>query len=146
MRMAFWARLAFWRKAPGPLHLERGSRGEAAALDHLKRKGLTFLAANFRGRRGEIDLIFRDGPCLVFVEVKTRSNSGWTRPSRAVDLRKRRALFRTAEDYLRLLGNPDVAWRFDVMEVLIDGESINEIRHLENCFNRSMLRPRRTSR
>lgn len=56
-----------------PLHLQRGQLGERAAKRHLKRQGLKFLTANFRSERGEIDLIFRDRDCLVFVEVKTRS-------------------------------------------------------------------------
>jgi putative endonuclease len=142
--MALWAKLRFWEPAPEPTHLSRGSRGETAAREFLQRKGLKFLTANFAGKRGEVDLIFRDGDCLVFVEVKTRSGEGWTRPSRAVDARKRRAIVRTATDYLRLLDNPRVAYRFDVIEVLLEGENVREIRHLENSFNSTMTRvPRR---
>src|SRR5688572_7788553 len=140
--MALWPKLAFWRKAPKVPHLERGSLGEKAARDFLQRKGLKFLTANFSARRGEVDLIFRDGECLVFVEVKTRSGTGWTRPARAVDAAKRRALFRTANDYLRLLGNPNVAYRFDVIEVLLENEEVTEIRHLENSFDRTSLFPK----
>jgi putative endonuclease len=138
--MALWTKLKFWETAPGPTHLKRGSLGETAARDFLRRKGLKFLTANFAGKRGEVDLIFRDGECLVFVEVKTRSGGGWTRPSRAVDARKRRAIFRTATDYLRLLGTPQVPYRFDVIEVLLEGENVREIRHLENSFNSTMIR------
>jgi putative endonuclease len=142
--MALWTKLKFWNTAPEPEHLKRGTLGESAARDFLRRKGLKFLTANFSSRRGEVDLIFRDGECLVFVEVKTRSTQGWTRPARAVDARKRRAIYRTATDYLRLLDNPRVPFRFDVMEVLLDGEQVREIRHLENSFNSTMIRvPRR---
>jgi len=109
-------------------------------MEFLRKKGLKFLTANFAGKRGELDLIFRDGGCLVFVEVKTRSGEGWTRPSRAVDARKRRAIVRTATDYLRLLNNPRVPYRFDVIEVLLEGESVREIRHLENSFDSTMIR------
>lgn len=48
--------------------------GERAARKHLQGRGLKFLTANFRSARGEVDLIFRDADCLVFVEVKTRSS------------------------------------------------------------------------
>ena len=51
----------------GPEHLRRGRLGERAAKKFLQKQGLKFLAANFRSERGEIDLIFRDGDCLVFV-------------------------------------------------------------------------------
>ena len=48
-----------------PEHLRRGELGERAAKKYLQKLGLKFLAANFRSERGEIDLIFRDGDCLV---------------------------------------------------------------------------------
>ena len=46
---------------------------------------MKFLTANFRSPRGEIDLVFRDADCLVFIEVKTRSSEDWVRPAAAVD-------------------------------------------------------------
>ena len=140
--MSLWAKLAFWKQEEsGPVHLQRGIQGETAAKDYLTKKGLSFLAANFRSKRGEIDLVFRESKCLVFVEVKTRSAGGWTRPSRAVDARKRLALSRTANDYLRLIGNPLVAYRFDVVEVVLDAAgNIMELRHIENSFVPSTMR------
>src|ERR1051326_1412202 len=96
---------SWWGAKEEPLHLRRGRLGECAARRHLKRRGMKFLAANFRSERGEIDLILRDQDCLVFVEVKTRSSEDWTRPAAAVDARKKRLLSQTALDYLRLLKN-----------------------------------------
>jgi putative endonuclease len=117
-----------------PEHLRRGELGERAAKKHLQKLGLKFLTANFRSERGEIDLIFRDGECLAFIEVKTRSSEDWTRPAAAVDARKRRLLSQTALDYLRLLKNPPVKIRFDIVEVLLAGGVVGEIRHLPNTF------------
>lgn len=120
---------------PIPEHQRRGRLGERAARRHLGRAGLKFLAANFRGRRGEIDLVFRDGDCLVFVEVKARSSEEWSRPAAAVGRSKQRLLARAAWDYLRLLRFPEVKIRFDIVEVLLgaDGE-VREVRHLPNAF------------
>jgi putative endonuclease len=117
-------------------HLRRGRLGERAARTHLRRLGLKFLTANFRGR-GEADLVFRDGEVLVFVEVKTRSNEAWVRPAQAVNLRKQRLLTQTALDYLRLLEFPDVAVRFDIVEVLLANGKVREVRHLPNTFRMS---------
>src|SRR5271169_6080336 len=117
-----------------PEHLRRGELGERAAKKHLQKLGLKFLAANFRSARGEIDLIFRDGDCLAFIEVKTRSSEDWTRPAAAVDARKRRLLSQTALDYLRRLKNPEVKIRFDIVEVLLADGAVREIRHLPNAF------------
>ena len=117
-----------------PEHLRRGELGECAAKKFLQRAGLKFLTANFHSERGEIDLIFRDGDCLAFVEVKTRSSEEWTRPAAAVDARKRRLLSQTALDYLKRLKNPPVKIRFDIVEVLLADGDVREIRHLPNTF------------
>ena len=126
---------------PKPEHLRRGELGERAAETHLKAQGLKFLARNFRSRHGEIDLVFRDAAGLVFVEVKTRSSEDWVRPAAAVDARKKRLLSQTALDYLRLLKNPPVKFRFDVVEVLLRDGAVREIRHLPDVF--SLSRPYR---
>jgi putative endonuclease len=120
-----------------PENLRRGKLGERAAKKHLQRAGLKFLAANFRSGRGEIDLIFRDADCLVFVEVKTRSSEAWSRPAASVNAEKRRHLSRCALDYLRLLKNPPVKIRFDVVEVLLEEGAVQEVRHLPNTFSLS---------
>lgn len=120
-----------------PEHLRRGELGERAAKKFLRQAGLKFLTANFRSEHGEIDLIFRDEDCLVFVEVKTRSSEGWTRPAAAVDARKRRLLSQTGLDYLRRLKNPQVKFRFDIVEVLLADGTVREVRHLPNVFSLS---------
>lgn len=132
------ARIKSW--FPGqskPEHLRTGELGERAAKVALQQAGLKFLTANFRTKRGEIDLIFRDGDGLVFVEVKTRSSEDWTRPAAAVNARKRKLLSRMALDYLRRLQNPAVNIRFDIVEVLLRDGEVREVRHLPNTFSLS---------
>ena len=115
-------------------HLRRGRLGEKAAKRYLKRAGLKFLVANFKTKRGEIDLVFRDDDCLVFVEVKTRSSEDWARPAAAVDAGKKRRLSKAALEYLRKLDNRRVKFRFDIVEVLWGEGRAREIRHLPNAF------------
>jgi putative endonuclease len=135
MAMNMLRRILAWLQRPAvPLHLQRGALGERAARAHLKRAGLKFLTANFKTDRGEIDLIFRDRDCLVFVEVKTRSSEEWVRPAAAVDAEKRRHLSLAALDYLRRLRNPKVKIRFDIVEVLLAEGRVGEVRHLPNAF------------
>ncbi|MHB1306050.1 MAG: YraN family protein [Limisphaerales bacterium] len=137
MKLGWWERLRErwpWGGHRQPEHLRRGVLGEREARSQLQHQGLKFLTANFRSKRGEIDLVFRDHDCLVFVEVKTRSSEDWTRPAAAVNARKRRLLSLTALDYLKLLGNPPVRIRFDIVEVLLTDGSVREIRHLPNTF------------
>jgi putative endonuclease len=134
--MRLLEKLKLWNDKDGddPIHLLRGRAGELAARKHLEKSGLKFLTANFSSERGEIDLVFRDADCLVFVEVKSRTSGGWTRPAAAVNARKKLALTRCAFDYLRLLRNPAVKIRFDVVEVLLEDDEVTEVRHLPNTF------------
>ncbi len=129
-----WEKLKAIAATDQPEHLRRGKLGERAAKQHLQAQGLKFLTANFRSPRGEIDLVFRTADCLVFVEVKTRSSEDWGRPAAAVNARKKRLLSQTALDYLRLLKNPEVKTRFDIVEVLLSDGKVREIRHLPATF------------
>lgn len=136
--MKLWSRAKqLFSRQEIPLHLRHGVLGERAARTHLRKLGLKFLTANFKSRRGEVDLIFRDQDCLVFVEVKTRSSEDWVRPAAAVNARKRRLLSECGLDYLKLLKEPRVKIRFDVVEVLLTDGTVREVRHLPNTFHLS---------
>ena len=136
--MNLWARIKSWFAGKtAPVHLQRGALGEKVAKKYLQKRGLKFLCANYRSARGEIDLVFRDAGCLVFVEVKTRSSEDWTRPAAAVNAHKRKLLSGCALDYLQLLKNPEVKIRFDIVEVLLQDGVVDEIRHLPNTFSLS---------
>lgn len=133
--MPLWDGLKqWWTGERGPAHLRRGAAGELAAKRHLLDLGFKFLASNYRSKRGEIDLIFTEADCLVFVEVKTRTEGGWTRPAAAVNARKRRLLSKTAIDYLKSVHYPRVKTRFDVVEVIMEDDTVVDIRHLPNTF------------
>jgi putative endonuclease len=97
---------------------ERGEHGEKFAARHLRSRGYRVLYRNYRVTRGEIDLVCRDGDVLAFVEVKTRQDERFGHPSEAVDFRKQRRISRAADAYLKELGNPEISYRFDIVEVL----------------------------
>ncbi len=107
-----------------------GKDYEELAARCLEEKGYRILERNFRCRQGEIDLIARDGSCLVFVEVKYRRDGRAGDPAEAVDFRKQRRIIRTAAYYCykRNIGESQ-ACRFDVISVLG-----SEVRHIENAF------------
>src|SRR5438445_8308881 len=103
-----------------PQHLQRGAHGEKLACRFLRHKGYKILYRNFKGRSGgEIDIVCRDRDTLVFVEVKTRTREDFGRPIAAVGVAKRRRISMGGLAWLRLLDNPEILFRFDVVEVLI---------------------------
>jgi len=117
-----------------PDHIDTGKRGEALAAEFLERKGWRIAERNFRAGRGEIDLIAWAGDrLLVFVEVKTRRDDGFGGPEEAVDARKQDMLARTAGIYMERI---DYDWeiRFDIVAVLLRGDEVREIRHVQDAF------------
>lgn len=92
-----------------------GSRGEAEAERFLKKNGYKIIGRNYRTRHGEIDLIAREGDTVVFVEVKTRSNSSFGHPSTGVDLRKQKHMVLASTQYLAEHGLTESPARFDVV-------------------------------
>ncbi len=102
----------------------RGREAEAQAASYLSRCGLREISRNFRVRGGEIDLIFRDGKALVFVEVRQRSRSDYGGAGASITATKRRRLILAAQHYL--LKHPDTDCRFDC--VLIDGDKLEWLR------------------
>ena len=114
--------------------LDTGRKGELAAEKLLQEKGYRIAERNYRFGRAEIDLIaWSPENILVFVEVKTRSSDTFGGPEGAVDQRKRTLLNRAAGAYMESIA---YEWelRFDVIAVVVQGERIAEIRHLEDAF------------
>jgi len=106
-------------RAPGR-GLDRRARGagvEAAARRHLLLAGLHDIAANAQCRLGELDLVMRDGDCVVFVEVRYRGSAAFGGGAASVDGRKQRRLVRAAQVFLqRFTSFAQGPCRFDVVE------------------------------
>jgi putative endonuclease len=119
-----------------PPHLRLGKRGETLACRFLRKNGYKILYRNFRGRTGgEIDVVCRDGDTLVFIEVKTRTREDFGRPFDAVNRDKRNRISRGGLAWLRLLDDPDILFRFDVVEVIISEGSEPRLEILRNAFS-----------
>ena len=113
-----------------------GAWGEALAADYLRKKRYEPVAAGYRSRFGEIDLIVSDRKYLVFVEVKLRKSGQFAKALEYVDRRKQDRIRTTAEIYLSQ--NPTALQpRFDVIEIYApEGMETArpEIYHMEDAF------------
>jgi len=120
---------------PEAAHLLLGRRGERLAARHLRRLGFKILYRNFRPPHGgEIDIVCRHKKNLVFVEVKTRAPSALGRPADAVTPDKEESLTRGAYAWLRLLGNPVIPVRIDIVEVIIPAAGFPQITHTPDAL------------
>lgn len=114
--------------------MELGCQGELIAANYLISKQYKIVEKNFRCKMGEIDIIAYQGRTLVFVEVKTRSNTSYGFPCEAVNHKKRIHLIRTATYYMVKNQITDVDQRMDVIEILYNSKGVY-IRHLTNAFD-----------
>jgi putative endonuclease len=94
----------------------RGQQAEQLACEFLIKRGLELIEKNYRCRHGEIDLIMRDGPQLVFVEVRYRRSQRFGGPLASIDYKKKARLIACASLYLQSTRQQSAA-RFDVIGI-----------------------------
>jgi putative endonuclease len=105
----------------------KGAAAEEAAAQYLLQRGLRVVERNFRVRGGEIDLICRDGPNVVFVEVRLRRRSDYGGAAASITAAKQARIVMAARHWLVRHGQyNDCPCRFDC--VLLDGEHLEWLR------------------
>ena len=98
-----------------------GGEKEALAAGYLQGRGYEVLERNYYCPAGEIDLIAKDGCCLVFIEVKYRRDGRYGLPEEAVTVKKRRTIYRAAQYYMKERHTGENRpCRFDVVAILGD--------------------------
>jgi putative endonuclease len=119
---------------PRSQHCALGKTGEDLACAELRRRGYAILDRRYRTRGGELDIIARDGPTLVFVEVKTRGSTRFGSPLEAVTAAKRRQVVAMAADYLARRRPRGARCRFDVAAVTFDAQGRPAIEIVTDAF------------
>jgi putative endonuclease len=105
-----------------------GATAEKLAAEHLSRLGYTILGRNFRFRTGEIDLVAREGGCLVFVEVRSARRRTEVAPAETIGPRKQSRMLAAAAEYLTENDLWDSQCRFDVVEVVFQSGGSADIK------------------
>ncbi len=117
------------------IHIKKdfGNTGEDIATQYLEKQQYTILERNFYCKQGEIDIIAKDKNEIVFIEVKSRSNIKYGRPSEAVNKQKIKHLYKTAKYFLYKNKQLNKAIRFDTVEILIKNGKFN-INHIKQII------------
>jgi putative endonuclease len=112
-----------------------GNRGEQLALNFLKKKGFRILETNYRCPHGEIDIITRQKDCLVFIEVRTKTNLAFGSPEESITNAKKRHLESVANHYLQNLAKMPLSWRIDLIAIELESDNkLKRIEHIENAI------------
>ena len=108
-----------------------GRSAETAAAEYLVSRGLEILARNYAVRGSEIDIIAREGACIVFAEVKATANTSDAHgaPRERVTPAKQRRICRAAVRFLAQRGWQERFCRFDVIEICLP----DELRYIERA-------------
>ncbi|MEX0804197.1 MAG: YraN family protein [Candidatus Binatia bacterium] len=110
-----------------------GKEGEQIAERYLKKKGYKLVERNYRCAVGELDLIALDRRVIVFVEVKTRTGSGFGTPLEAVEFRKQKKMIHAAQFFLNAKRLNQREARFDIVGISWSGP-LPVVEHIENAF------------
>ncbi len=113
-------------------HNQLGKAGEEAAVAYLEGEGYTIRHRNWHKSHLELDIVATDGEELVFVEVKTRSNTDFTQPEEAVTPQKIRRLVIAADTYVKSF-KLALPVRFDII-TLVGEPGHFHIEHLRDAF------------
>lgn len=112
---------------------KRGHWGEELAASYLKNLGYLILERNWRWSRAEADIIAMDGKILVFVEVKTRTNTHFGEPEEFVSEKKELLLHELASRYMESISH-DWEIRFDIISILLIEPYGHEIKHIKDAW------------
>ncbi len=121
-------------KTKGGCRAELGHLGEEIAVRSLCRKGYLILARNWRSGRNELDIVARQGPVVVFVEVKAR-RPGPQPAAQALTPRQRRRLARAARDWIGAHPLEGIEYRFDVVAVTVLPGKSPSVEHIPDAFH-----------
>ena len=114
-------------------HNETGINGEQIAENFLLKKGYFILHRNWRHEKKEVDLIVTNKDILIFVEVKTRSSTGFGLPEDFVTYQKQQHMANAADAYIEIM-NHEGEVRFDIISVLFNKKNNYTINHIEDAF------------
>lgn len=111
----------------------KGADAELACCEFLCKQGLKLVEKNYRGKRGEIDLIMKDKKTLVFIEVRYRKNNDYGGAQESITPKKREKILLTAEQYLQQKNHRGDA-RIDVVAMSDHPEMSYTFNWIQNAF------------
>ena len=114
-------------------HNKIGIKGEQIAAEYLLNKGYIIIERNWRAGKKEIDIIALKNDVLVILEIKTRSSTNILFPEESVNRKKQGNLKAAGAEYMNS-HREYINLRYDIISIVLDGDSVKEIIHFEEAF------------
>jgi putative endonuclease len=114
-----------------------GAKAEDAVAEYLTERGAALVARNLHVGRLELDIVAREGPVVLVVEVRTRGPTSWTRALGSLDREKRLRIRRAGDRLWRTRYRHDVSverMRFDAASVSFDAEGRAVVDYVKAAF------------
>ncbi|MFQ6723515.1 MAG: YraN family protein [Opitutales bacterium] len=122
----------FLQKYVRNANVRKGFRGEQAAARYLRKSKYRILERNWTFGIYEVDMIAEKNNCLVFVEVRGRSETSLQSGFDSVNRRKKQALRMVIKHYLRT-HRTYLTYRFDIISITWSSTGkIRSLNHYEN--------------
>lgn len=111
-----------------------GQLGEDLACQFLLEQGYTIETRNWRFKKAEIDVIAKHNNCLIFIEVKARTNTNFGHPEEFINAKKEAMLIDASQRYMESIGY-DWEIRFDIISIILTKSlKIKKIDHFKDAF------------
>ena len=110
-----------------------GLQGESMAAAHLQQKGYKIRHRNWKAGKLEVDIIAENDDFVVFAEVKTRTEGFLGEIIDLVSKDKQKLLILAADSYIRKY-DINKESRFDVILLILKGQSLEVEQHIEEAF------------
>ena len=111
---------------------ETGQAGESIAKAYLEENGYEILDEDWCHKKAQVDLIAYKNKIIVFVEVKTRSSSGFGEPEDFVHRAQQVNLQKAADEYIYIM-NHKGELRFDIISILFNSAGNYSLKHIEDA-------------
>ncbi len=119
----------YWQIKNSEERIELGKKGENIAASFLKKNGYKIIKRNYRIGHSDIDILAMDKKILVFIEVRTKSETARGMPEETLTVKKLNRMKKTAELYIAFNRYRGCA-RIDAVCIILDNS--NTVKHLKH--------------
>jgi putative endonuclease len=111
-----------------------GKKGEEIAGKYLIKSGYKIIEKNYRTKYGEIDLICEKDDAIIFIEVRTKTNSDYILPEESITSKKIEHLKKSSLEFLSNSKGKYKNIKFEFIGILFLTDENYKLNHLRDII------------